>query len=105
MDSSPPGSSVNGIFQENTFKGLYLIDTVPEERWTEFCDIIQEAAMRTTSTEKKNGKRQNCYLRWPYKLLRKEDKQKAKEKRKDTHCNTEFQGEIRRTSSVINAKK
>ena len=53
MDSSPPGSSVNGIFQENTFKGLYLIDTVPEERWTEFCDIIQEAAMRTTSTEKK----------------------------------------------------
>ena len=26
----------------NRFKGLYLIDRVPDELWTEVCDIVQE---------------------------------------------------------------
>ena len=29
------------------FKGLDLIDRVPEELWTEVCDIIQEAVIKT----------------------------------------------------------
>ena len=53
MDPSPPGSSVNGIFQENTFKGLYLIDTVPEELQSEVCDIIQETGIKTVPKKKK----------------------------------------------------
>jgi len=32
----------------NTFKGLDLIDTVPEELWMEVHDIVQEAVIKTT---------------------------------------------------------
>ena len=66
----------------NRFKGLYLIDRVPEELWTEVCDIVQEAVIKT-SPRKRNAKRQNDCLRRPYKYLRKEEKLKAKEKGND----------------------
>ena len=33
--------------------GLYLIDRVPEELWTEVRDIVQEAVIKTISKEKK----------------------------------------------------
>ena len=36
----------------NTFKGLDLIDRVPDELWTEVCDIVQEAGMKTIAMEK-----------------------------------------------------
>ena len=29
----------------NSFKGLDLIDRVPDELWTEICDIVQEAVI------------------------------------------------------------
>ena len=35
------------------FKGLDLIDRVPEELWTEVHDIVQEAAIKTIPKEKK----------------------------------------------------
>ena len=38
---------------KNTFKGLDLIDRVPEELWTEVCDIVQEAGIKTIPTKKK----------------------------------------------------
>ena len=37
----------------NRFKGLDLIDRVPEELWTEVCDIVQEAVFKTISEKKK----------------------------------------------------
>ena len=37
----------------NRFKGLDLIDRVPEELWTEVCDIVQEAIIKTISKKKK----------------------------------------------------
>ena len=37
----------------NRFKGLYLIDRVPEELWTEVCDIIQEAVVKTIPQKEK----------------------------------------------------
>ena len=40
----------------NRFKGLDLIDRVPEEVWIEVCDIVQEAVIKTITKEKK-GKR------------------------------------------------
>ena len=40
----------------NTFKGLDLIDRVPEELWTEFHDIVQEAVIKTIP-KKKNYKK------------------------------------------------
>ena len=35
------------------FKGLDLIDRVPEELWTEVRDIVQEAGIKTISKKKK----------------------------------------------------
>jgi len=37
----------------NRFKGLDLIDRVPEELWREVCDIVQEAVIKTISKKKK----------------------------------------------------
>ena len=37
----------------NGFKGLDLIDRVPEELWTEVCDIVQEAVIKTIPKKKK----------------------------------------------------
>ena len=37
----------------NGFKGLDLIDRVPEELWTEFHDIVQETGIKTIPMEKK----------------------------------------------------
>ena len=37
----------------NRFKGLDLIDRVPDELWTEVCDIVQEAVIKTFPKRKK----------------------------------------------------
>ena len=50
----------------NRFKGLDLIDRVPEELWTEVPDIVQETVIKTIP-KKKKCKRQNGCLRRPYK--------------------------------------
>ena len=42
----------------NRFKGLDLIDRVPEELWTEVCDIVQEAVINTIPPpQERNAKR------------------------------------------------
>ena len=53
-----------------------------EELWTEVRDFNRRQCSKS-STRKRNAKRQNGYLRRPYKWLRKEEKLQAKEKRKD----------------------
>ena len=37
----------------NGFKGLDLIDRVPDELWTEVCDTVQQAGMKTIPKKKK----------------------------------------------------
>ena len=37
----------------NRFKGLDLIDRVPDELWNEVCDIVQEAVIKTIPKKKK----------------------------------------------------
>ena len=58
-------------------KELDLIDRVPEELWTEIRDIVLEAVIMTTPKKKKCKK-----VKW-LSELRKEEKLKAKETRKD----------------------
>ena len=50
----------------NRFKGLDLIDRVPEELWMEVHNIVQEAVIKTIP-KKRNAKRQNDCLTRPYK--------------------------------------
>ena len=64
----------------NRFKRLDLIYRVPEELWTEVYDTVQEAGIKTIPKKKKCKK-----PKWLSEeaLQRKEEKLKAKEKRKD----------------------
>ena len=68
----------------NRFKGLDLIDRVPEELWREVHDIVQKAVIKTIPKKKKCKKAKSLFEE-AYKELRKEEKLKAKEKRKDIH--------------------
>ena len=52
---------------KNRFKGLDLIDRVPDELWTEVRDIVQETGIKTIPMKKKNAKKQNGCLRKSHK--------------------------------------
>ena len=60
-----------------------MIDRVPEELWMEVHDIVQEAVVKTIPKKKKCKKAKWLSEEALNKQLRKEEKQKAKEKRKD----------------------
>ena len=49
----------------NRFKGLGLVDTVPEELWTEVHNTVQEAVIKTIPKKKKC--KNTKWLRRPYK--------------------------------------
>ena len=59
-----------------------MLDRVPEELWTEVCDIVQEAVIKTIP-KKKKGKKAKCLSEEALKIPEKEEKQEEKEKRKD----------------------
>ena len=50
----------------NRFKGLDLIERVPDELWNEVCNIVQETGIKTIPW-KRNAKKQDGCLRRPYK--------------------------------------
>jgi len=52
----------------NRFKGLELIDRVPEKLWMEVHDTVEEIGIKMTP-RKRNEKKQNGCLRRPYKYL------------------------------------
>ena len=58
--------SVYTVEVRNRFKGLDLIDRVPDELRTEVCDIVQETGIKTIPV-KRNAKKQNGCLRGPCK--------------------------------------
>ena len=64
------------------FKGLDLIDRVPEEQWMEIRDIVQEALIKNIP-EKKKCKKAKWLSEEALQITEKEEKLKAKEKRKD----------------------
>ena len=66
-----------------TFKGLDLIDRMPDELWTDVRDIVQETGIKTIPAEKK-CKKAKYLSEEALQIAEKEETQKAKEKRKDT---------------------
>ena len=66
----------------NRFKGLDLIDRVPDELWNEVCGIVQETVIKTIPMEKK-CKKAKWLSEEALQIAEKRKKQKAKEKRKD----------------------
>ena len=92
----------------NRFKGLDLIDIVPEELWMEVGDTVQEAGIKTIPQRKK-WKKATWLSEEALQIGEKRREVKGKgEKERYTHLNAELQrkqGEIRKPSSVISAKK
>ena len=66
----------------NRFKGLYLIDRVPDELWNEVHDIVQETGIKTIPMEKK-CKKAKLLSGEALQIAVKRREQKAKERRKD----------------------
>ena len=64
------------------FKGLDLIDRVPEELQRQVHNIVQEAVINTIS-KKKKCKKAKWLSEEALQIVEKEEKLKAKEKRKD----------------------
>ena len=85
----------------NRFKGLDLIDKVPEELWTEVCDTVQEVLIKTIPKKKKCKK-----AKWlPEEALqiavkRREAKSKGENERY-TYLNAEFQRIARRDKKAF----
>ena len=80
----------------NRFKGLDLIDSMPEQVWTEVHDIVQETGINTIPKKKKCRK-----AKWLFEeaLQISEKRREAKgkgEKERYTHLNAEFQRIARR---------
>ena len=92
----------------NRFKGLDLIDRVPDVLWMEVCGIVQETGIKTIPKEKK-GKKAKWLSQEALQIAVKRRELKSKgEKERYKHLNAEFQRmpeEIRKPSSAINAKK
>ena len=85
----------------NRFKGLDLIDRVPEELWTEVRDIVQEAVIKTIPKKKKHKK-----AKWlseeALQIAEKRRVVKGKgEKERYTHLNAEFQRIARRDKKAF----
>ena len=85
----------------NRFKGLYLIDRVPEELWTEVHDIVQEAVIKIIHKKKKCKK-----AKWlsdkALQIAEKTREMKGKvDKERYTHLNAEFQRIARRDKKAF----
>ena len=90
----------------NRFKGLALIDRVPEKLWTELHDIVQEAVIKTTPEKKKCNR--SAWLSEKALQIAEKRREAKRQRRKGKIPNAEFQriqGEIRKSSLGNNAKK
>ena len=85
----------------NIFKGLDLIDRVPDELWNEVCDIVQKTGIKTIPMKKKCKK-----AKWlseealQIAMKRREAKSKG-EKERYKHLNAEFQKIARRDKKAL----
>ena len=85
----------------NRFKGLDLIDRVPEELWTEVNDIVQEAVIKITP-KRKNCKKAKGMFKEALQTVEKRREMRAKRKQERyTHLNAEFQRIARRDKKAF----
>ena len=85
----------------NRFKGLYLVNRVPEELWMEVHNIVQEAVIKTIPKKKKCNK-----AKWlseeALQIAEKRREAKGKgEKERYIHLNAEFQRAARREKKAF----
>ena len=90
----------------NRFKGVDLIDRVPDELWTEVCDTVQMTGIKTKK-KKRNEKKKKCKKsQWLSEeslqraVKRREVKSKG-ERERYIHLNAEFQRIARRDKETF----
>ena len=92
----------------NRFKGLDLIDRVPDELWMEVRDIVQETGIKTIPMEKKCKKAKWLSEEALQIAVKKREAKSKGEKENYTYLNAEFQrieGRYKKPSSMVIEKK
>ena len=84
----------------NRFKGLDLIDRVPEELWTKVHNIVQEATIKIIP-KKKKCKKAKWFSEGALQIAEKRDKKGKGEKERYTCLNAEFQRIARRDKKAF----
>ena len=85
----------------NRFKGLDLIDRVPEEHWTKVHDIVKETGIKTIP-KKKKCKKAKWLSEEALQMAEKRREAKGKgEKERYTHLNAEIQRTARRDETAF----
>ena len=80
----------------NGFKGLDLIDRLPDELWMEVCDIVQETGIKTIPMQKKCKKAKWLSGEGLQIAVKRRDVKSKGEKERYTQLNAEFQRIARR---------
>ena len=89
----------------NRFKGLDLIDRVPDELWMEVPNIVQQVVIKTIP-KKKKCKKAKCLSEEDLQIAEKRRGAKGKgEKERYTHLNAEFQRTARRDKKAFFGKQ
>ena len=85
----------------NRFKGLDLIDIVPDELWNEVRDIVQETGIKTITKKKKCKKGKWLSEEVLQIAVKRRDAKSKGEKERYTHLNAEFQRIARRDKKAF----
>ena len=85
----------------NRFKGLDLIDRVPDELWMEVCDIIQETGFKNIPKKKKCKKAKWLSEETLQIAVRRREAKSKGEKERYKHLNAEFQRIARRDKKAF----
>ena len=85
----------------NRFKGLDLIDRVPDELWIEVCDILQETGIKTIPMEKKCKRAKRLSGEGLQIAVKRGEVKSKEEKERYKHLNAEFQRIARRDKKAF----
>ena len=85
----------------NRFKGLDLIDRVPDELWNEVCDIVQETGIKTIPMGKKCKKAKWLSEEALHIAMKRRDMKSKGEKERCKHLNAKFQRIARRDKKAF----
>ena len=85
----------------NRFKGLDLIDRVPDELWTEVPDIVQQVKIKTIPKKKKCKKAKWLSKQALQVAVKRRDVKSKGEKERYIHLNAEFQTIARRDKKAF----
>ena len=85
----------------NRFKGVDLIDRVPDELWMEVRDIVQETGIKTIPMEKKCKKAKWLSEEALQRAVERKEAKSKGEKERYTHLNAEFQRITRRDKKAF----